>query len=114
MFVRTRTVEDPLERAEIWGAAMRRLTDIEFMVFESLLELRDDYPTVSGAEIWHLMTPLQHALESEFYRLCRSVIRERAGEVEEDMARAEELRRRAIEEFESEPPVWLQELEGEV
>jgi len=112
MFVRTRTVEDPLERAEIWTAAIQRLTTIESLIFESLLELRHDYPTVSGATLHGLMTPLQHTFESEFYKLCRSVIRERAGELEEDTARAEEIRKRAIEEFELEPPIWLQEIRG--
>lgn len=111
MFNAVRNVEDPLSRASIWSEALSRLTDIECLILDDLFALREEYPTLSGADLWRLLTPIQHALEREFYRLCRSVIRERAGEIEEDPTLAEEIRKRAVEDFENTSPLWLVKLE---
>jgi hypothetical protein len=97
---------DPLERGAVLVEAINRLSSLEFHILEELLEKRERHGDMSGAEFFSVMSKTEHAFELEWIKVCRSIVRERAGEVEEDTERSEELRRRVVEDIEETPPPW--------
>jgi hypothetical protein len=98
---------EPLERGQIICEAINRLTSLEFFVLEGLLEKRERHAKLSGAEFSSVMSETERAFEAEWIRITRSIIREREEGLEGGEERREELRKRRVEEFESDPPVWL-------
>ena len=56
--------------------AIKRLTEVELVILEELLQLRSEHPDLSGAEFYGLMTKAQHALERRWVRVLKEVKRE--------------------------------------
>jgi hypothetical protein len=65
--------EEDEERALITQKAIERLSLIELMVLEEVLELKAANPDLPGDEIWRLMTDTQQAMEPEWRRVVREV-----------------------------------------
>jgi hypothetical protein len=96
------------ERSQITREAMRRLTPVELKVVEEMMELRADHPNMSGAEFFGLMSETHHAMEGEWVKVVRGVLRDRIEEGEETRKRKAELQRRADEAIRlGELPEWV-------
>ena len=65
--------EEDEERALITQKAIERLSLIELMVLEEVLELKAANQDLPVDEIWRLMTDTQQAMEPEWHRGVREV-----------------------------------------
>jgi len=98
---------DPLERGEVLADVIGRLTHLELSVLDELVEKRERHPDLNGAQFYSMMSDVEHEFEREFNKIVRSVVRDRAEGIDTGAARREELRKRSVEELESEPLPWL-------
>lgn len=85
------------QRESVTREALRRLTAVELKVLSEMMELRERHPGMSGAEFFGLMGEVHRAMESEWIRVVRGVLRDRIEGSGAGRERKEELQRRADE-----------------
>jgi len=89
-----RTIGD--ERQLVTREALRRLSSVELAVLREVMELRARHPNMSGAGFFWA-DDIHRAMESEWHKIVRGVLRYRIEECDETRERKEELQKRADE-----------------